>query len=106
VMAHLASLGGIAPEIAIAMATGNTARIHGLDVGVIAPGRAADICLVDAPIGSSATTALGALAIGDLPGISMILIDGDVRVGRSRNTPPAGRAAEVVGRGGPAAGGH
>ncbi len=105
-MAHLSALGGIAPEIAVAMATGNTARVHGLDVGFIAPGRAADLCLVDAPIGSAASTALGALAIGDLPGISMVLIDGVVMLGRSRNTPPAARAAEVVGDGGPAAGGH
>ena len=106
VIAHIASLGGIAPEVAVAMATGNTARVHGLDVGVIAPGRAADICLVDAPIGSAGSTALDALAIGDLPGISMILIDGEIKVGRSRNTPPAARAAELVGGGGPAAGGH
>ena len=105
VMAHLASLGEVPPEVAVAMATGNTARIHGLDVGVIAPGRAADLCLIDAPVGSVASTALGALAIGDLPGISMVLIDGEVRIGRSRNTAPAARAAEVVG-GGPAAGGH
>jgi enamidase len=49
---------------------------------------------------------MGALAIGDLPGISMVLIDGEVRIGRSRNTPPAARAAEVVGGGGPAVGGH
>jgi enamidase len=106
VMAHLASLGDVAPELAVAMATGNTARVHGLDVGVLAPGRAADIVLCDAPIGSSATTALDALARGDLPGISMALIDGDVMLGRSRNTPPAARAAEIVGGGGPAAGGH
>jgi enamidase len=109
VIAHLASLGGIEPEIAVAMATGNTARVHGLDVGVIAPGRAADICLVDAPVGSIGDTALGALAIGDLPGVSMVLIDGEVRIGRSRNTPPAARVAEVVagpGSAGPAAGGH
>ncbi|MCI0582874.1 MAG: amidohydrolase family protein [Chloroflexi bacterium] len=106
VIAHLASLGEVAPEIAIAMATGNTARIHGLDVGVIAPGRAADIAIVDAPTGSVATTALDALAIGDLPGVSMVLIDGDIRIGRSRNTPPAARAAEVVGGGGPVVGGH
>lgn len=105
-MAHLASLGGIAPQIAIAMATGNTARIHGLDVGRIEVGRAADLCLIDAPIGSYADTALGALAVGDLPGISMVLIDGVVMVGRSRNTAPAIRAAEVIGAAGPAAGGH
>ena len=106
VMAHLASLGGISPEIAVAMATGNTARVHGLDVGVLAPGRAADVVLVDAPVGSQATTALEALRIGDLPGVSMVLIDGAMMIGRSRNTPPAARAAEVIGGAGPAAGGH
>ena len=105
-MAHLASLGGVAPELAVAMATGNTARVHKLDVGVLASGRAADIALVDAPVGSSATSALEALGVGDLPGVSMVLIDGAVAIGRSRNTPPAGRAAEVVGGGGPGGGGH
>lgn len=106
VIAHLASLGGVAPELAVAMATGNTARVHGLDRGVLAVGRAADIILLDAPIGSSASTALAALAVGDLPGISMVLIDGVVTIGRSRNTPPAGRAAEVVGGAAPAGTGH
>jgi enamidase len=105
-MAHLASLGGVAPELAIAMATGNTARVHKLDVGILAPGKAADIALVDAPVGSSASSALEALSVGDLPGVSMVLIDGAVAIGRSRNTPPAARAAEVVGGGGPAAAGH
>lgn len=105
-MAHLASLGDLPPELAVAMATGNTARVHKLDVGVLAPGSVADIVLCDAPVGSSAASALEALAVGDLPGISMVLIDGAVQIGRSRNTPPAARAAEVVGGGGPAAGGH
>jgi enamidase len=106
VMAHLASLGGVAPELAVAMATGNTARVHGLDAGLLAPGRAADVVLVDAPIGSSASTALDALRVGDLPGISMVLIDGAVMIRRSRNTPPAARIAEVVGGVAPSAGGH
>jgi enamidase len=106
VMAHLASLGDVAPEVAVAMATGNTARIHGLDTGLLAPGSAADIVLADAPIGSSASTALEALRVGDLPGVSMVLIDGTVMIGRSRNTPPAARAAEVVGGAGPSTGGH
>jgi enamidase len=105
-MAHLASLGGVAPETVVAFATGNTARVHGLDVGVLAPGRAADICLVDAPIGSVATTALDALANGDIPGVSMVLVDGAPLVGRSRNTPPAARVAEVVKGSGPGGGGH
>jgi enamidase len=106
VLAHLVSLGGVAPEDAVCMATGNTARVYKLPVGVIAPGREADVCIVDAPIGSQGRTALEALRIGDLFGVSMILIDGQIRIGRSRNTPPATRAAEVVRGQGPAAGGH
>lgn len=95
-IAHLASLGDVAPETVLCLATGNTARVHGLDVGILAPGKAADLCIVDAPVGSVASTALGALANGDLPGISMVLIDGAMTIGRSRNTAPAGRMAEVV----------
>ena len=106
VIAHLASLGGVAPEEAVCMATGNTARVYKLPVGVIAPGREADLCIVDAPIGSVGRTALEALRAGDLFGVSMILIDGQIKIGRSRNTPPAARAAEVVKGQGPAAGGH
>jgi enamidase len=105
-MAHLASLGGIAPEVAVCLATGNTARVHRLETGTIAVGREADIALVDAPQGSAADSALGALAIGDLPGVGMILIDGRPIVGRSRNTPPAGRAPDVVKGPGLAAAGH
>jgi enamidase len=106
VIAHLASLGGVAPELAICMATGNTARVYGLPVGQIAPGREADCCLVDAPVGSVGRTALEALRAGDLFGISMVLIDGQIRIGRSRNTPPAARAAEVIKGQGPAGGAH
>ena len=106
VIAHLASLGGIAPEVAICMATGNTARVYGLPVGVIEPGREADLCIVDAPIGSVGRSALEALKAGDLFGISMVLIDGQIKIGRSRNTPPAARAAEVVKGHGPAGSGH
>ena len=105
-IAHLASLGGVAAETILCLATGNTARIHGLDSGILAPGRAADLCIVDAPVGSVAGTALDALATGDLPGISMILIDGVVTIGRSRNTAPAARMALVVKGPSPAAGGH
>jgi enamidase len=105
-IAHLASLGGVAPERVVAMATGNTARVHGLERGVIAPGREADLCIIDAPVGSVADSAMGALANGDLPGISMILIDGAIVAGRSRNTAPATRMAEVVRGVGPVGGGH
>jgi enamidase len=106
VIAHLTSLGGIEPEEAICMATGNTARVYGLPVGVIEPGREADLCIVDAPVGSVGRTAQEALRAGDLFGISMVLIDGQIRIGRSRNTPPAARAAEVIKGHGAGGGGH
>jgi enamidase len=105
-MAHLSSLGGIAPELAVALATGNTARVHRLEAGMIAVGREADVVFVDAPTGSAADTALGALAIGDLPGVGMVLIDGAVVIGRSRNTPPAARVPVVVKGPSAAGGGH
>jgi enamidase len=105
-MAHLASLGGVAPETAVAFATGNTARVHRLETGMIVVGREADVAFVDAPVGSAATTALGALAIGDLPGIGMVLIDGATVIGRSRNTPPAARVPVVIKGPSAAAGGH
>lgn len=105
-MAHLASLGDVAPETIVAMATGNTARVHGMDTGVLAAGRAADLCIADAPIGSVASTALAALANGDIPGISMVLIDGVPVIGRSRNTAPAARVAEIVKGAAVGGGGH
>ena len=105
-MAHLASLGDVAPESVVAFATGNTARVHGLDTGTIAVGNAADLVICDAPVGSVAPTALEALANGDLPGVSMVLIDGVPVIGRSRNTPPAGRMAEIVKGPAVGAGGH
>jgi hypothetical protein len=36
----------------------------------------------------------------------MVLIDGKITAGRSRNTPPAARAAEVIKGPGPAGAGH
>lgn len=102
----LAGLGGLPPAEAIACATGNTARVYKLNRGVIAEGREADLVVCDSPTGSVGTDALSALAAGDLPGISMVLIDGKITSGRSRNTPPAARAAEIVKGAGPAVGAH
>lgn len=102
----LAGLGGLDPALAVCCATGNTARVYRLDVGLLAEGRAADLVVCDAPVGSVAADALGALAAGDLPGISMVLIDGKPVIGRSRNTAPAARAAEVVKGHGPGAAAH
>jgi enamidase len=88
VMSWAASLGGADPAVAVAMATGNVATLHDLDVGVLAPGRAADLSVVDAPLGSQADDALQALAIGDTLAVAGTIIDGQVRFTKSRNSPP------------------
>jgi enamidase len=93
----LTSVCGVSPGAAIAIATGNTARAHGLDVGMLAVGRPADI-VVCAPIsGSAGKTVADAIAHGDLPGISHVLIDGELAVaGRSRQTPPPANPARFL----------
>jgi len=97
-IAYLSSVADVPPEIAIAMATGNVARAHGLPQGVLEVGRPADIVLLDRIKGSVASDALDSLAKGDLPGISVVLIDGELRVaGRSQQTPPPERQVTITG---------
>ena len=86
---YLSSVCELTPGEAIAIATGNTAKAHGLDVGLLRPGAPADL-LVCGPIeGSTGTTLDDAIAHGDLPGISHVLVDGELEVdGRSQQTPP------------------
>jgi enamidase len=95
-MAELSSLGGVDPAVAWAWASGTIAATYGLAGGVVAPGRAADLVVADAPWGSLAGDALGALARGDIPGISAVLIDGEIRALTSRNTPAPTREVAVT----------
>lgn len=96
-MSHLVSLGGLAPETAIAAATGNNARVYRLNSGIIAPGRDADIVILDACAGGSQGDALSALRNGDIPGVGAVISDGVPRfVGRSRNTPATIKPIRVV----------
>lgn len=93
-IAFLSSVGGIEPEKAICMATGNVGRAHGLNLGIVEEGRPADLVLMHKITGSVASDALDSFAKGDLPGISFVIIDGEVRVaGRSQQTPPPERVA-------------
>jgi enamidase len=93
---EISALTGVAPETVLALATGTNADAWNLDTGRIALGRAADLVVLDAPWGSVAPDALGAIANGDMPGISAVVIDGEVRTLRSRNTPAAARMATVT----------
>lgn len=92
---QLSSLSRIPAAKAVAMATGNTAQVYGLNTSLIAPGREADLAIIDAPIGSVGRDAVEAIEAGDIPGVSMVIIDGEIRVKKSRNTAPANRQAEV-----------
>ena len=92
----MASMGGLPAEQAICLASGNVARKRRLDGGLIAVGCPADFVFLDKPQHSAGKDVLEAISFGDLPGIGMVVIDGIVRTGRSRSTPPADRAPVVV----------
>ena len=95
-VALLSSLGGVAPELAFCFATGNTARMRKLNCGLVEVGRDADFVFMDRAQHTAGRTLLESVALGDIPGIGMVMIDGIVRCGRSRNTPPATEVPVVV----------
>lgn len=95
-IAMLSSLADIPAELVFCFATGNTARIRKLDCGLIEPGRAADLVFMDRAQHTAGRTLLESVQLGDIPGVGMVMIDGIVRCGRSRNTPPATEIPEVV----------
>lgn len=96
-IAHLSSLAGMAPELAIAAATGSNARVFRLSCGALGSGRAADVVLLDAPDGGTQTDALSAIRHGDIAAVGAVITQGVPRfVGRSRNTPPTIRKARVI----------
>jgi len=95
-IALLSSLGHLPAELVFCFATGNTARIRGLNCGLIEVGRAADFVFMDRAQHSAGRTLLESVQLGDIPGIGMVMIDGIVRCGRSRNTPPAQEIPAVL----------
>lgn len=98
VISSAASITEVSAAQALCMATGNTARTFRLQTGFIREGLPADLVAMDAPMGSVGNDTLSALEAGDVPGVSMVMIDGKVQLWTSRNTPPARRKAEVVER--------
>ena len=93
---ELSSLGGMPAVTVLCLATGNNARAYGLNAGMIAPGRDADLLVADAPHGSTRPDVLSAMENGDVPGIGVVIIDGAIRVFGSRNTPPPRRMPWIV----------
>ena len=94
---HLSSLTDLASESLICAATGNNAKVYGLNSGFLKPGRDADVVVIDAPLGGTQRDALAALKNGDPPAIGAVISGGVPRfVGRSRNTPPPTRRVRVA----------
>ena len=84
---ELASLGGLSATDALAMASGSNGAVLRREEGVLEPGRPADLALTFSPLGSAHSDPLTCIEQGDIPGIAAMLIDGEVRALRSRNTP-------------------
>jgi enamidase len=91
----LATFCDVPPAEAFAVVTGNAAEVYGLNTGRLEVGREADILLIDAPRSSTAQDGLEALAVGDLPSISMVMVDGRIVSLQTSNTLPAKRKAIV-----------
>jgi enamidase len=92
---EVSSLCGMRATKAIALATGNNGAVLGVDQGILEPGRPADLFCCFRPLGSSQEGPLESIEYGDIPGIAAVVIDGEVRALRSRNTPAPDGACEI-----------
>lgn len=95
-IAMLSSLGDVPAEIAFCFATGNTSRMRELDCGILEIGKSADFVIIDRAQHAPGKDMLDSIQQGNLPGVGMTVIDGEVRSTRSRNTPPAEVLPEIV----------
>jgi len=84
----ISAVGKVKVPEAIAMATGNTAKVYKLNRGFIKEGYEADLIVMDSPMGSVGADAIEAIEAGDIPGIAAVIVDGEVKSWVSRNTPP------------------
>lgn len=76
----ICSLGGVAPELGWAIASGQGARAFGVDGNQLAIGKDADIVIMDASLGSVESSASTALAAGEFPGVALVMTDGQIRI--------------------------
>lgn len=96
---EISSLCGLSAPNAIALATGNNGAVLGIDQGILEPGRPADLFFAFAPLGSSQPGPIEAIEFGDIPGIAGVMIDGEMRALRSRNTPAPDGSVSISGKG-------
>ena len=97
-IARISSLFDIPAATVIAMATGNSARAFGLNTGMVKPGRAADLIVLDAPWGSQGKTCLEALEVGDRPALGMVMVNGKVVIRTTARCFPTKKKVLVNGK--------
>jgi len=93
---EVASLAHLSAPDALALATGNNARVLRRPEGVLEPGHPGDIVLLAAPLGGAFDDPISSIEHGDIPAIVAVAIDGQVRALRSRNTPAPAQEVQVV----------
>jgi enamidase len=93
---ELSALGQLPAYDALALATGNNARVLRRDEGILTAGRPADLVLLQPPLGGAFDDPLSSIEHGDIPGIAAVVIDGELRALRSRNTPAPAREARLL----------
>ncbi|MGB0120327.1 MAG: amidohydrolase [Solirubrobacterales bacterium] len=84
---EISSLCGLSATKTIALATGNNGEVLKRPEGILEPGRPADLVCMFRPVGSSCEGPLESIEFGDIPGIAAVMVDGEVKALRSRNTP-------------------
>lgn len=95
---EISSLTDLSATAAIALATGNNGEVLGRPEGVLDEGRPADLICVFAPLGSTCAGPLESIEFGDIPGIAAVMVDGEIKALRSRNTPAPDGACQLSGK--------
>ena len=85
---RMAAFDDIPPAQAIAMGTGNTADLFGLNTGKIEVGREADLLALDSSHDAVGKNALEAMQLDDTFGVSMVMVDGQVVSLKGRDGRP------------------
>lgn len=93
---EVSSLGRISATDTLALAAGNNGAVLRREEGVLEVGRPADMALLLPPLGSAHGDPLTCIEHGDIPGIAAMVIDGEVRALRSRNTPAPDGACRIM----------
>ena len=94
---RMAAFDDIPPAQAIAMGTGNTADLFGLNTGKIEVGREADLLAIDSSHDAVGKNALEAMQLDDTFGVSMVMVDGQVVSLKGRDGRPTHRSVIIDG---------